>query len=81
MTADELKKLNHLYSDFNKYWMPLAWFANLASQARKEGRVKDDIALRLLMDVCVFKRVKMMHVCHKSTCNNSFLSSPLSGAE
>ncbi|KAI2667584.1 Bestrophin-4 [Labeo rohita] len=50
MTTDELKKLNHLYSDFNKYWMPLAWFANLASQARKEGRVKDDIALRLLMD-------------------------------
>ncbi|XP_067309818.1 bestrophin-4 [Pseudorasbora parva] len=50
MTAEELKKLNHLYSDFNKYWMPLAWFANLASQARKEGRVKDDIALRLLMD-------------------------------
>ncbi|XP_073782286.1 bestrophin-4 isoform X2 [Danio rerio] len=50
MTTDELRKLNHLYSDFNKYWMPLAWFANLASQARKEGRVKDDIALRLLMD-------------------------------
>ncbi|XP_077085545.1 bestrophin-4 [Siphateles boraxobius] len=50
MTAEELKKLNHLYSDFNKYWMPLAWFANLASNARKEGRVKDDIALRLLMD-------------------------------
>ncbi|KAK7163068.1 hypothetical protein R3I93_007190 [Phoxinus phoxinus] len=50
MTAEELKKLNHLCSDFNKYWMPLAWFANLASNARKEGRVKDDIALRLLMD-------------------------------
>ncbi|CAM4592516.1 unnamed protein product [Leuciscus chuanchicus] len=50
MTSEELKKLNHLYSDFNKYWMPLAWFANLASNARKEGRVKDDIALRLLMD-------------------------------
>ncbi|XP_051739530.1 bestrophin-4 isoform X2 [Ctenopharyngodon idella] len=50
MTEEELKKLNHLYSDFNKYWMPLAWFANLASHARKEGRVKDDIALRLLMD-------------------------------
>lgn len=73
MTADELKKLNHLYSDFNKYWMPLAWFANLASQARKEGRVKDDIALRLLMDVSVFKHVKMMHMCNKSTIIPSFL--------
>ncbi|XP_062872979.1 bestrophin-4 [Trichomycterus rosablanca] len=50
MTEDELKVLNHLNSDFNKYWMPLAWFSNLASQARQEGRVKDDVALRLLMD-------------------------------
>ncbi|XP_055058110.2 bestrophin-4 [Misgurnus anguillicaudatus] len=50
MTVEELKKLNHVYSDFNKYWMPLTWFANLASKARREGRVKDDIALRLLMD-------------------------------
>lgn len=51
MTEEELKTLDHLYSDFNKYWMPLTWFANLASRAREEGRVKDDIALRLLMDV------------------------------
>ncbi|KAB5550734.1 hypothetical protein PHYPO_G00057290 [Pangasianodon hypophthalmus] len=50
MTEEELKALNHLHSDFNKYWMPLTWFANLASRAREEGRVKDDIALRLLMD-------------------------------
>ncbi|XP_063075070.1 bestrophin-4 [Engraulis encrasicolus] len=50
MTQEEQKQLDHLYSDFNKYWMPLTWFSNLASQAREEGRVKDDIALRLLMD-------------------------------
>ena len=31
--------------------MPLTWFTNLASIAREEGRVRDDIALRLLMDV------------------------------
>lgn len=75
MTAEELKKLNHLYSDFNKYWMPLAWFANLASHARKEGRVKDDIALRLLMDVSVFKHVNIMHMHNKSTliCYTFFL--------
>ncbi|KAM9468603.1 bestrophin-4 [Clarias gariepinus] len=50
MTDVELETLNHLHSDFNKYWMPLTWFSNLASRAREEGRVKDDIALRLLMD-------------------------------
>ncbi|XP_061152251.1 bestrophin-4 [Syngnathus typhle] len=50
MTSHELKILESLHSDFNKYWMPLTWFANLASRAREETRVRDDIALRLLMD-------------------------------
>nr|XP_057918625.1 bestrophin-4 [Doryrhamphus excisus] len=50
MTSHELKLLESLHSDFNKYWMPLTWFANLASRAREEGRVRDDVALRLLMD-------------------------------
>ncbi|TNM98366.1 hypothetical protein fugu_014612 [Takifugu bimaculatus] len=50
MTTDELKLFESLHSDFNKYWMPLTWFSNLASRARAEGRVRDDIALRLLMD-------------------------------
>ncbi|KAG9338467.1 hypothetical protein JZ751_025701 [Albula glossodonta] len=50
MTREENRKLDHLYSDFNKYWMPLTWFSNLAAQARRDGRVRDDIALRLLMD-------------------------------
>ena len=51
MTTQELENFESLHSDFNKYWMPLTWFSNLASRAREEGRVRDDIALRLLMDV------------------------------
>lgn len=51
MTKHELKLYSSLHTDFNKYWMPLTWFSNLASTAREEGRVRDDIALRLLMDV------------------------------
>ncbi|XP_061695552.1 bestrophin-4 [Syngnathoides biaculeatus] len=50
MTSQELEVFELLHSDFNKYWMPLTWFANLASIAREENRVRDDIALRLLMD-------------------------------
>ncbi|XP_030015327.1 bestrophin-2-like [Sphaeramia orbicularis] len=50
MTTHELKLLESLECNFNKYWMPLTWFSNLASRAREEGRVRDDIALRLLMD-------------------------------
>ncbi|XP_066542453.1 bestrophin-4 [Hoplias malabaricus] len=64
MTEEELKTLDHLYSDFNKYWMPLTWFANLASNARKEGRVKDDIALRLLMDELNNYRAKCSMLFH-----------------
>lgn len=54
MTNDELNLFESLHSDFNKYWMPLTWFSNLAARAREEGRVRDDIALRLLMDVSHF---------------------------
>lgn len=59
MTTDELKLLESLHSDFNKYWMPLTWFSNLASRARVEGRIRDDIALRLLMDVSTCLYVKL----------------------
>ncbi|XP_058268861.1 bestrophin-4 isoform X4 [Hemibagrus wyckioides] len=64
MTVDELKALNHLTSDFNKYWMPMTWFTNLASRAREEGRVKDDIALRLLMDELNNYRAKCSMLFH-----------------
>lgn len=61
MTTDELKLFESLHSDFNKYWMPLTWFSNLASRARAEGRVRDDIALRLLMDVSICLYVKLIN--------------------
>ncbi|KAM6307828.1 LOW QUALITY PROTEIN: bestrophin-2a [Podargus strigoides] len=38
-----------LRSPYNKFWVPCAWFA-LAGQARREGRVRDDCALKLLME-------------------------------
>ncbi|CAN2391870.1 Bestrophin [Pristimantis euphronides] len=50
MTLEELKKYESLSSDFNKYWIPCVWFTNLSAQARRDGRVRDDIALKLLID-------------------------------
>ncbi|KAM6217659.1 bestrophin-4 [Rhynchocyon petersi] len=50
MSQEERKKFESLKSDFNKYWVPCVWFTNLAAQARKEGRIRDDIALCLLLD-------------------------------
>ena len=49
--AKDVEKLESLNSDFNKYWMPLTWFSNLAAEAREEGRVRNDVALKLLMEV------------------------------
>lgn len=51
MSQEERKKFESLKSDFNKYWIPCVWFTNLAAQARKDGRIRDDIALCLLLDV------------------------------
>ncbi|XP_051855857.1 bestrophin-4 [Antechinus flavipes] len=50
MTQEERQKFESLHSDFNKYWVPCVWFTNLAAQARREGRIRDDIALGLLLD-------------------------------
>ncbi|XP_069460221.1 bestrophin-2a [Ambystoma mexicanum] len=50
MTRNERKKYENLHSSYNKYWVPCIWFTNLAAQARKEGRVGDDHALKLLME-------------------------------
>ncbi|NXA51253.1 BEST4 protein, partial [Nothocercus julius] len=64
MTQDERKKFESLYSDFNKYWVPCVWFTNLAAQARREGRVRDDVALRLLMDELNLYRAKCSMLFH-----------------
>ncbi|XP_020843600.1 bestrophin-4 isoform X1 [Phascolarctos cinereus] len=50
MSQEEQQKFESLHSDFNKYWIPCVWFTNLAAQARREGRVRDDIALGLLLE-------------------------------
>ncbi|XP_029440972.1 bestrophin-2 [Rhinatrema bivittatum] len=50
MTRHERKKYESLRSSYNKYWIPCVWFANLAAQARKEGRIPDEQGLKLLME-------------------------------
>ncbi|XP_077183363.1 bestrophin-2a [Paroedura picta] len=50
MTREERKKFENLNSSYNKYWIPCVWFTNLAAQARKEGRIRDNSALKLVME-------------------------------
>ncbi|XP_053100018.1 bestrophin-4 [Hemicordylus capensis] len=64
MTQDERKKYESLHSDFNKYWIPCVWFTNLAAQARRDGRIRDDVALRLLMDELNLYRSKCSMLFH-----------------
>uniref|UniRef100_A0A8C8B7G6 Bestrophin homolog n=1 Tax=Otus sunia TaxID=257818 RepID=A0A8C8B7G6_9STRI len=64
MTQEERKKFESLHSDFNKYWIPCVWFTNLAAQARRDGRIRDDVALRLLMDELNLYRAKCSMLFH-----------------
>ncbi|KAM6111687.1 bestrophin-2a-like [Phoenicopterus ruber ruber] len=50
LTREERRRLEGLRSPYNKFWVPCAWFGALAGQARQEGRVRDDCALKLLME-------------------------------
>ena len=51
MTREERKKFENLKSSYNKYWVPCVWFSSLAAQARREGRIRDNSALKLLLEV------------------------------
>ncbi|KAH0618673.1 hypothetical protein JD844_018077 [Phrynosoma platyrhinos] len=64
MTQSERKKYESHHSDFNKYWIPCVWFTNLAAQARRDGRIRDDVALRLLMDELNLYRSKCSMLFH-----------------
>ncbi|KAG5208698.1 bestrophin-2 isoform X1 [Ovis aries] len=50
MTREERKKFENLNSSYNKYWVPCVWFCNLAAQARREGRIRDNGAFKLLLE-------------------------------
>ncbi|XP_010608707.1 bestrophin-4 [Fukomys damarensis] len=64
MSQEERKKFESLKSDFNKYWVPCVWFTNLAAQARKDGRIRDDITLCLLLEELNKYRAKCSMLFH-----------------
>ncbi|ELK26050.1 Bestrophin-4 [Myotis davidii] len=64
MSPEERKKFESLKSDFNKYWVPCVWFTNLAARARSDGRIRDDIALCLLLEELNKYRAKCSMLFH-----------------
>lgn len=51
MTPEERKIFENLKSPHLKYWVPVVWFTNLASKARKEGRIQDSVDLQTILTV------------------------------
>jgi len=47
-----LEEMDHEKS--NLYFVPLVWAANLVNRARREARIKDDFAVKTLIDVRYF---------------------------
>lgn len=35
---------------YSKNWLPICWAANVATRARADGRIKDDFALKTIIE-------------------------------
>ena len=53
MTEGEQKILESIATAYNKYWIPLVWSTSLVTRARKENRIKDDMAVKTIVDVSI----------------------------
>lgn len=50
MTKEERRVYDMIPVSHGKWWVPAQWFVALAVRARKEGRIKDDILLKNLLE-------------------------------
>jgi bestrophin-3 len=43
-------------SRYSKFWMPLVWAGSIITRARREGRIRDDFAVKTMLDeLCSFR--------------------------
>ncbi|XP_063379731.1 uncharacterized protein LOC134666480 isoform X5 [Cydia fagiglandana] len=45
-----MENLNEKFPKPSKHWMPIVWAASIVTRARKEGRVRDDFAVKTILD-------------------------------
>uniref|UniRef100_A0A1W7RAY2 Bestrophin homolog n=1 Tax=Hadrurus spadix TaxID=141984 RepID=A0A1W7RAY2_9SCOR len=50
MTKEERRAYDEIPVSHGKWWVPAQWFTALAVRARKEGRIKDDVLLKAILD-------------------------------
>jgi bestrophin, other len=42
--------LNIKFPKHSKHWLPIVWAASIITRARKEGRIRDDFAVKTIID-------------------------------
>lgn len=45
-----MESFNSKFTKYSKHWMPIVWAASIITRARKEGRIRDDFAVKTLID-------------------------------
>jgi hypothetical protein len=45
-----IEKIDESSLNHPKYWLPLVWAGSIVTRARKENRIKDDFAMKALIE-------------------------------
>ncbi|XP_055590759.1 bestrophin-4-like [Uranotaenia lowii] len=45
-----MDELDNNFPKYPKHWMPIVWAASVVTRARKEGRIRDDYAVKTIID-------------------------------
>lgn len=45
-----IESLNTQFPRHSKHWLPIVWAASIVTRARKEGRIRDDFAVKTIID-------------------------------
>lgn len=45
-----MEAFNSKFNRHSKHWMPIVWASSIITRARKEGRIRDDFAVKTLID-------------------------------
>ena len=69
MLPNEETVIDNIKTPYNKFFVPLVWASAVVTRARKEGRIKDDFAVKTLIDVSSFLCSSICFVGSNSTFN------------
>ncbi|XP_023309634.2 bestrophin-4-like isoform X2 [Lucilia cuprina] len=45
-----IESMDNSFPKYPKHWMPIVWAASIITRARKEGRIRDDFAVKTIID-------------------------------